>query len=437
MDKKNSKLSSFFCDPKTALKNVGLLLLMIFVVVYSGFQILPSFSQRIETSTALAVSVFDTNKTTGYIFRDETPISAGANIGVPVTLVEDGERISKGQHYANVYSSDNYASLQQQINAIDDKIEILEKSVVETNAYVTDITKTDKEIEASLDKIYSGIAKGDISEIPGVEDSLLVSLNKRELIVSMTDGYKKEIDALKAERADLESRISAVSQRLTSSVAGYYYGDTDGYENIFTLDKLENLTFESFKELTERSPESAVLEGSIGKVVKSYVWYLACEVEREVAASYKEGHYYTLNFPTFSEDEMKMELQKIITSTSEHTSILVFRGNTAPEGFTYQRSQPVNIISDKYTGYAIPKDALRIVDGLRGVYIMNGDIVRFRRVNIIFENEDYYLAEIPVAQADDEADDDETEFHGKTYPYLSLYDSVIVKGKDLFDGKTV
>ena len=71
MDK---KLASFFCDPKIALKNVGFLVLMVFVVVYTGFQILPSFSEKLETETALEVSVFDANITTGYIFRDEEPI---------------------------------------------------------------------------------------------------------------------------------------------------------------------------------------------------------------------------------------------------------------------------------------------------------------------------------------------------------------------------
>ena len=98
----NKKIESFFCDPKKAIKNLGLLALMVFIVVYAGFQILPSFSQRLETETALEVTVFDANITSGYIFRDEEPIvGANGNDRVVVTLVKDGEKISKDQHFAN------------------------------------------------------------------------------------------------------------------------------------------------------------------------------------------------------------------------------------------------------------------------------------------------------------------------------------------------
>ncbi|MGN1121860.1 MAG: hypothetical protein ACI4RV_05800, partial [Eubacteriales bacterium] len=72
----NKKLSSFFCDPKTTVKNAALFLLMIFLVVYAFFQILPTFTQSIEVETALLVSVYDTTVTTGYIFRDEEVIQS-------------------------------------------------------------------------------------------------------------------------------------------------------------------------------------------------------------------------------------------------------------------------------------------------------------------------------------------------------------------------
>lgn len=153
----NKKISSFFCDPKTALKNTALLALMIFIVVYAFFQIVPSFSRKMETETALAATVFDANETNGYIFRNEEPVIGGAG-GVVVTFVKDGERVSKGQHFANVYSAENYAELQEEIDVLDGKISILEKSSSETSYYVTDLAKIDEEIGENLDKIYSRTA---------------------------------------------------------------------------------------------------------------------------------------------------------------------------------------------------------------------------------------------------------------------------------------
>ena len=430
----NKKLASFLCDPKKAAKNVFLFLLMIFLVIYAGFQILPSFSQKIEIENAMHVSLYDSIHTNGYIFRDEVVIR-GDSSGIPVTLIKDGDRLSKGQHFANVYSTKDYADLQKEVNAIDDKIEVLEKSVIELNAYVTDITKTDKEINDYFEGIFKEVSEGNLNDISSIEDSLLVSLNKRELIVSMTKGYEAEIAKLRTERSYLESRINAVSKKLVAQSAGYYYGDTDGYENEFTMDALENLTFESFKELSHASENAEVKENSYGKIVNSFVWYVVCEAEKDSVAAYRENAYYSLAFPAFSEDPVKMELQKIIKSTSEKTALLVFRGNTAPEGFTYQRNQQVDIITNQYSGLAVPKEAVRVVNGIRGVYILNGDIVRFRRIEIIFEDDGYYITTLEKPQTDTEPDEQTDD--AVLPPYLALYDSVIVKGKNLFDGKII
>ncbi len=429
------KLADFFCDPKTALKNVFLFLLMIFLVVYAGFQILPSFSQKIETQSALSVSVFDTNKTNGYIFRYEEPISAGAG-GTPVTFVKDGERVSKGQHFANIYTASDYADLQAEIDTIDAKIDILQKSVVETNVYVTDISKTDAEINEQLNSLYSAVADGDLSDVRDSQSDMLVSMNKRNMIVDMTESYTNELNSLKAQKAALESRINTVSQKLVAGTAGYYYGDTDGYERIFTPEVIDELTLESFELLTSAQPDASLKNGSYGKIVTSFVWYVVCEAEKASVSGYTEGYYYNLNFPEFGEENLTMQLKKMIKTTTSDKALLVFRGNTAPEEFTYKRNQQVDIISEKHSGLAIPKEALRIVDGEQGVYVMNGDIVRFRRVDIAFENEDYYIISTKDPRAEI-ASEEEVPTEENKYSYIELYDSVIVKGKNLFDGKIV
>ena len=183
----NKKLADFFCDPKTAVKNVAVFLLMIFIVVYAGFQILPSFAGKIEIESALAVSIFDTNKTTGYIFRQEHVLEGGGSMGIPVTFIKDGERVSRGQHFANVYSADDYALLQKNIDEIDAKIEVLQKSAIEANTYITDISKTDQQVSDSLGEVYSAISKGTLSELPNVQNNLLVNMNKRNMIVNMNE----------------------------------------------------------------------------------------------------------------------------------------------------------------------------------------------------------------------------------------------------------
>lgn len=440
MDK---KLASFFCDPKTVVKNIAILLLMIFVVVYAAFQILPSFSEKLKTETTLEVTVFDANETTGYIFRDELPIIDEANNDrVVVTLVKDGERVSKGQHFANAYVAEDYADIQDNIDVIDAKIEVLEKSSVEADAYVTDLSKVDKDIDTNFGKIYSAVSEGSLANVNNIENELLVDMNKRNLIINMSDSYENELNALKSEKTALQNRISAYSYKVTAQSSGYYYGDTDGFERIFDVKLVDELDHAGFRELIEKNPEQSVIDTNYGKIVKDFVWYVVCESDKTAAAKYEENKSYNLVFPSFSEDEMRLVLTRIVKSTSEDTVLLVFRGNTAPEGFNYTRSQQVNIISGEYSGYAVPKDAVRSLDNnkTKGVYILTGDIVRFRKIEIMSEDGDYYIVKIP--SSDDynskSADDkDEKENAETEYKYLSLYDNIIIGGKDLFDGKIV
>lgn len=436
----NKKTASFFCDPKKAIKNTALLALMVFVVVYAGFQILPSFSQKMQTETALEVTVFDANVTNGYIFRDEEPISLASNDKVIVTLVRDGDRVSRGQRYANAYIASDYVEIQEEIDVIDDKIAVLEKSSVETNAYVTDISKTDELIKNNLDKIYSKISDGILETVNNTENELLVQLNKRTLITNSGNSYTAELESLRRQKSSLESRISVYSDKMIAPFSGYYYGDTDGFENIFDIEKLDSLTHESFKEIINSEADNTVLNSACGKIVKDFVWYVVCESEKSAAASYQVGKKYNLVFSSFSEEELTLVLEKTIKSSSENTVLLVFRGNTAPEGFNYVRKQQVNIISGELSGLAVPKNALRIINGIKGVYVTTGDIVRFRRVEIISEDGDYYIVRKPKTSDYGQLSDEEGDQTGKNkpeYKYLSLYDSVIIGGKDLFDGKIV
>ena len=69
------------------------------------------------------------------------------------------------------------------------------------------------------------------------------------------------------------------------------------------------------------------------------------------------------------------------------------------------------------------------------MYILFGDVVHFRRAEIIGETENHYI----ISDNDEDYyvfDDDNTQEHNDIKA-LSLYDNVIVAGKDLFEGKII
>ena len=84
------------------------------------------------------------------------------------------------------------------------------------------------------------------------------------------------------------------------------------------------------------------------------------------------------------------------------------------------RIHDIEIIVDDYVGIKINNDAIREVDGEKGVYVQRGNIIQFRKINIIYSAEDYSVVESVADSA-----------------YLQQYDSVITQGVDLYDGKVV
>jgi hypothetical protein len=86
------------------------------------------------------------------------------------------------------------------------------------------------------------------------------------------------------------------------------------------------------------------------------------------------------------------------------------------------RHETAEIVIASHTGLKIPSSALRVNDdGEKGVYVLSGNIAKFRKVNIVYSEDDFVLSRTEEGQEG----------------YVRLYDNIITEGKDLYDGKIV
>ena len=77
-------------------------------------------------------------------------------------------------------------------------------------------------------------------------------------------------------------------------------------------------------------------------------------------------------------------------------------------------------------------------EGIDGVYVLSGNYVEFSPVDIKYYGEDYVIADKYYVIRKDEKgksyiDYEETD----KYRSIRLYDNIIVKGKNLYDGKII
>lgn len=411
------------------LKKVGLYILTVLLSVaalfYVGYHIWKTLTRDVETVPVTEFTAENTAESKAYIFRTEIPVFKTAGGQSILTQVSEGEKVQAGQTVAKVYSGSSPAAVAE-ISDIEERIELLEGS--DGAVSLKESSKIEEEIYRTLAEIRDFSAKGDVQSARQLRSGLLSLLNKRALLTTGTENFKSEIEALKAQKAALSSSLSSLLEDVTSPQSGYYYSDTDGYETVFSSGDLENITYDALTELLSSQP--AENPSAVGKVVTDSYWYAVCPLERKYLEVYKEGGSCTVNFP--GDFVITMEVSRILSSNEGVYVIL--RTNDLPSGFSFTRSQKVELVTEAYTGFKVPVSAVRVVNGQTGVYILDGVTVRFARIETVKREDTYYIVSPePRKSAEDEVQEDKEE----ESRYLRFHDNLITEGKGLYDGLVI
>lgn len=394
-------------------------------LAYLGYHFFEGFSADIETEYATLVTDSDVVPLDAYIMRSESVIfAASATSGHSVGYVfSDGTKVHGGQVVANIYTGDG--SSDEAIVDLDRRIDLLESSNLTDGMTSSDTYVIDSKIQNYYYLIHQSTLLGNYSNLTKRRDELLTLINKRRILTGVTTGYSDRIESLTAERALLSAGQDTIAESVGAPYAGYFYSTTDGYESTFSASKVESLTLAEFDKMLSSQP-TRYSDRAVGKMVSDFNWYIVCETTRDSLRYFTKGYSYYVNFPYNDDISIKMTLSNVVSEVGSDRVLLVLETERIPEDFSFRRMQPVEIVRSSYTGYRVPISAARLVDGKQGVYIMIGNTIEFREIDILLEMDGYYI----VAEQDPVNDPD---YASK----LGLYDQIVVSGKNLYDGKLI
>ncbi len=394
-------------------------------LAYLGYHFFEGFSADIETEYATLVTDSDVVPLDAYIMRSESVIfAASATSGHSVGYVfSDGTKVHGGQVVANIYTGDG--SSDEAIVDLDRRIDLLESSNLTDGMTSSDTYVIDSKIQNYYYLIHQSTLLGNYSNLTKRRDELLTLINKRRILTGVTTGYSDRIESLTAERAMLSAGQDTIAESVEAPYAGYFYSTTDGYESTFSASKVESLTLAEFDKMLSSQP-TRYSDRTVGKMVSDFNWYIVCETTRDSLRYFTKGYSYYVNFPYNDDISIKMTLSNIVSEVGSDRVLLVLETERIPEDFSFRRMQPVELVRSSYTGYRVPISAARLVDGKQGVYIMIGNTIEFREIDILLEMDGYYI----VAEQDPVNDPD---YASK----LGLYDQIVVSGKNLYDGKLI
>lgn len=408
---------------KKILGHVLIFVFAVFLIVYFYIQVKNIFIDTMETEYATLTTMQDTLELKCYIVREETVVDSDVG-GTYNYVISEGEKLSKGQTIANVYSTDSEFRVQEQIQNINRKIAVLEDSSVENNYFTMNVNKIDEGINEMLVNYREDVVSGDFSLALQRRDELLVALNKRYLVVNSLTGFDDMISVLEGKKSSLTSNISQTKDSVTAPISGYFFSDVDGYENILTPQLLEDVTVESMLNAVKGAPES-YSDKPVGKIISGFEWYTVCVVDDITALKFNSGEYYNISYPYSIGTTISSKLISKVTQPDKDETLLIFMSDKNLNDFNFMREQTVEVTLSSYSGLRIKKEALRIVDGQEGVYILDGNTIEFKRAKKIYENDGYYV----ISSSDPDKEN--------KVPYIEMYDAVINNGKELYDGKVI
>ena len=397
-------------------------------MIYLAISIMPSVftTESIQVETADPITYQDTLNVQGIALRDEILISAK---GAPTSVdykVNDGDRVSIGDTVAVYNDGSISTSDRMAVEIIDRKISLLNESISATSQY--DLKTLDARTKDAITDFLNSSSEQYLSVARDSSTAVLSYLIKRNIKAEGDKSYYRQIlKNCEEERSSILSGSSAKQSTVSASRAGYFSSKFDGYESItyeFWLKNAGELTPNSIQSLLN-TPAEARPQNYVGKLQHFSDWRFLCTIPEEKADLFKVGSSWTLSFETaaYGKKTVSMTVAEI-SNSSDGKVALAFKCSFFDKAIYSLRICDAQIVLKSYSGFRVRKDSIRVSEGENGVYVLSGAKLIFKPITVLYLSDDSGFAVVAPAVKD-------------SFRTLIMNDSVVIGGKDIYDGKVV
>lgn len=402
------------------MKNKGAVLLrtviIILALIFIVYQTYSMVYKPITTTSAVYYNTYDGIEINGYFVREEKLIDYKIT-GTERYVVDEGEKVAKGGTIAEIYSSADIAAAYERVDELTEEIEVLESINSVSDPSSVNLDTLNNRIKRSYMNLLSLTDLNKFSSLDSSLNELLMLLSKKQILTGESQGFDSLLATLKTELSSLKSTLQAPTSKISAPTSGFFIHQADGLENVLTFDCLDEIDESIFKKIANASSSNV-----FGKIVSSQNFYIITKMENDDYLNFSEGDSLNLRTSISGNEELKATVYKINVSEKKNSAIVVLSCNTMNGQFALVRSAPITIVTEEYEGIRISNNAVRYSDGVPGVYIVQGSIVKFKPIEIVYRTETFTLCK--------KSDDGNSNT-------IRLYDEVIEKGKNLYDGKFI
>ncbi|MBE6985300.1 MAG: hypothetical protein E7434_06810 [Ruminococcaceae bacterium] len=358
------------------------IVLAVFLVVYIVLSMTIDDGVAHTIETVLYCEVGDGETVSGFVVRDEKLLTSTAPI--VVCDLTEGERVGSGQAVATGYTNDSARQSRQQLFSLQNQREQLSLAARETDGKNSDV------LDAQIsDLIVSITAQANAQRM----DAMRTYITELEPLILRrcvsgddADEIQTRIDRIE-ERIDLLTKQSASgAHSVTVDEPGYFSNAVDGLESVLTPERIMSMDLHDLRNMQDE--KSTIPDNAIGKLAVGQKWYFVTKIPEDRPCAV--GDYLTVNFSMQGLQELDMKVERI-TSAQDGECLLVLSSSRHLHRIISLRTQTAEIVFDTYEGLRIPKEALYVVDGLTGVYVLEAGRAEWKTVDKLLQYGDYYL----------------------------------------------
>lgn len=388
----------------------AILIAFIVACVFSiiGAQIYLGMNGTNNTQDAVLYTCKESIDFTGIFIRDEAVIySSNLNDGIMSYAVSDGSRLSKNSTVARIY--DSYAQIynRYRIKRLEDELANLRRA---QDPGTTDYAQPEfisAQIGDSYKNLLLNIAQGDYEVVYDDSLDLLKLMNIYNIAANIEDGYDERISLLENELLSLNAALKEPVATIKSLNTGYFTSVVDGYETELSLSKINDMTVEDIKKIIAKPQNiTGSLNNAIGKVFSGYSWKMIGIID--VADRYFVNEKLLFSIDS-SEDVHTVTVESITPTGNGDEAIIVISCEELDSELAATRVADVELTFIEKTGIRAPRLSVRFKDGVKGVYVMIGEQLQFKKLDVIYEGDDYVLSK-----------------NTSNSEYLNLYDRIVI-----------
>ena len=369
---------------------VLILLITALLLTMVGSQAYRILNDRHDTQEAVLYSINEDIDFQGVIVRDETPVTYSGG-GVVSYSYSDGSKVSTGNVVAQIFDSEEAVSAARRLEQVEEEIAQLKRA---QNPGTTDYVQPES-ISGKIDDYYKQLLsyknEGEFENFSGVKSDMSLVMNIYNIISGISSDYDSKIAELQQEEIQLKSQTDKAKDTVTAPQTGYFVSYCDGFVDRLNKQNAEKMDQSEIMEMVipAAAPQDNTNSNYVGKMFTDYSCYIVGVIDTDSRVAQDANLQLTLDS---SDTVYNVTVESVKKADSEGKSVVVLSCDSLDEALVGRRVQSMQLIFDEYQGLKVSRSAIRFQGDQKGVYVILGQDITFKKIDVIYEGSDFVLS---------------------------------------------